>query len=95
MVPYGLGGQNHAKLDHERLEKDSQINEFRLFVILVEKFYLVSRLARARSNPHLLEIGFEKEEIRNGDWNPTLDISHSEEDLFKSKSSEDLSKLTV
>lgn len=51
-----------------------------------------TKLAKARSNPHLLDIGFEKQEIRNGGWDPTLDIPQSEEDLFKSKSSEDLSK---
>jgi hypothetical protein len=53
------------------------------------------RLAKSRSNPHLLDIGFEKEDIKNGGWDPMLDITHSEEDLFKSKSSEDLSKFDI
>ncbi|XP_028414867.1 low density lipoprotein receptor adapter protein 1-like [Dendronephthya gigantea] len=54
-----------------------------------------TKLAKSRSNPHLLDIGFEKEEIRNGDWAPFLDIAQSEEDLFLSKSSEDLSKIHI
>ena len=53
------------------------------------------RLAKSRSNPHLLDIGFEKEEIKNGDWDPMLDIKQSEEDLFKSKSYEDLNKFDI
>ncbi|CAB3977491.1 low density lipo receptor adapter 1 isoform X1 [Paramuricea clavata] len=54
-----------------------------------------TKLARSRSNPHLLDIGFEKEEIQNGDWGPLLDITQSEDDLFKSKSSEDLNKFHI
>ena len=54
-----------------------------------------TKLAKSRSNPHLLDIGFEKEEIQNGEWDPILDITHSEEDFFKSKSTEDLSKLNI
>ncbi|XP_046847287.1 low density lipoprotein receptor adapter protein 1-A-like [Xenia sp. Carnegie-2017] len=51
-----------------------------------------TKLANSRSNPHLLDIGFAKEEIQRENWEPILDISQSEDHLFKSKSFEDLSK---
>ena len=56
-------------------------------------FTLLCRLARARSNPHLLDIGVEREEIQNGDWNPYLDVNQSKEDLYMSKSAEDLTAI--